>query len=719
MYALPAVAILVAWLRIEKPSDAAGRAILLALIALVPALVPGRALRLVAVAAALVLGSWVALGASIATPGRIVTRLWDGIREFYDVDLPFDPTSQPRMQGAVLLAIFAFCLLLALALAARRPLLGILVLALGAGWPGTLLWGGSELLVGGLILAGALVILAGSRPRAKTALLPAAVAGALVVACALGLASRPAVAKNELLHWQGWDLYTQANKEVGVRYVWDSNYSGIDWPKKRTVVFTVEAEDEPFYWRATTLDAFVRDNWREDLRTTLPYVTSGDRAELVPHGVTRKGWVRQRVTMEALHDNHLVGAEEPVAFSTRGIDTVGYANDGIALVVPGRARGHTYTVWSSVRHPTPEQLARAKPDTTMRIGVDKRVFVPPFGTPGRDTVVRGLLNAYATPYKPLYEAAKRIVGRAKNPYAAVVAIESWLRESGRFRYDEHPPAVPGVPPLVAFVTETHRGYCQHFAGAMALMLRYLGIPARVAAGFASGTYSNDHWTVTDHDAHAWVEVWFAGHGWLPFDPTPGRGELAASYSASSKSFDPGTAAALVGAGSAIQRLLQNEALSNSSVRGEHARSVPVAESGNHRPLLIVALVVLALVLLGAGVFAGKAIRRRTRYLSSDPRAVSAACRRELSEILLDQRIDVPQSATLQELGGLLDARLEVGAGGLVDAAGGARFASPGAATEAADRARAEIRELRRVLRQRLSTFERLSGALSLRSLRSA
>src|SRR5262245_626056 len=254
---------------------------------------------------------------------------------------------------------------------------------------------------------------------------------------------------------------------------------------------------------------------------------------------------------------------------------------------------------------------------------------------------------------------------------------------------------------------------------MALMLRYLGIPARVAAGFASGTYSNDHWTVTDHDAHAWVEVWFAGHGWLPFDPTPGRGELAASYSASSKSFDPGAAAALVGAGSAIQRLLQNEALSSSSVRGEHARSVPVAEAGNHRALLIVALLLLGLLLLGVGVFAGKAVRRRARYLSSDPRAVSAACRRELSEILIDQRIDVPQSATLQELGGLLDARLEVGASALVDAAGGARFASPGAAPEAAERARAEIRELRRVLRQRLSTFERLTGALSLRSLRSA
>ena len=140
IYVLPAIAILAAWLRIEGPPHAAGKAILLVLIALAPALVPGPRLKPAAIAVALVLGSWVALGASLATPGRVVTRLWDGTREFYDVDLPFDPASQPRMQGAVLLAIFAFCLMLALALAARRPLLAVLILAFGAGWPGTPRW---------------------------------------------------------------------------------------------------------------------------------------------------------------------------------------------------------------------------------------------------------------------------------------------------------------------------------------------------------------------------------------------------------------------------------------------------------------------------------------------------------------------------------------------------------------------------------------------------
>src|SRR5204863_8787634 len=139
-------------------------------------------------------------------------------------------------------------------------------------------------------------------------------------------------------------------------------------------------------------------------------------------------------------------------------------------------------------------------------------------------------------YKPLYAQARRVVGNAQSPYAAVLALESWLRGTGGFTYTQHPP-LARAEPLLDFVVRTKSGYCQHFAGAMTLMLRYLGIPARVAAGFSSGHYDKGEWVVTDHDAHMWVEVWFRGWGWVPFDPTPGRGGLSGGYSASSKAFD--------------------------------------------------------------------------------------------------------------------------------------------------------------------------------------
>jgi hypothetical protein len=66
------------------------------------------------------------------------------------------------------------------------------------------------------------------------------------------------------------------------------------------------------------------------------------------------------------------------------------------------------------------------------------------------------------------------------------------------------------------------GYCQQFSGAMAMLLRMGGIPARVASGFTSGSYDSatHQWVVSDIDAHAWVEVWFPRYGWVRFDPTP-------------------------------------------------------------------------------------------------------------------------------------------------------------------------------------------------------
>ncbi len=84
---------------------------------------------------------------------------------------------------------------------------------------------------------------------------------------------------------------------------------------------------------------------------------------------------------------------------------------------------------------------------------------------------------------------------------------------------------------------TRAGYCQHYAGAMALMLRTLGDTGSGRRRLHGGTWKAGVWTVTDHQAHAWVEAWFAGYGWLAFDPTPGRGTLSAVYTLASDSAD--------------------------------------------------------------------------------------------------------------------------------------------------------------------------------------
>jgi hypothetical protein len=120
-------------------------------------------------------------------------------------------------------------------------------------------------------------------------------------------------------------------------------------------------------------------------------------------------------------------------------------------------------------------------------------------------------------YAGVYRLTRRIVAGAQTPYDAVQRIESYLRSS--YSYSEVPPQ--RKLPLRAFLLRDGIGYCQQFSGAMALMLRMIGIPARVASGFSPGTPTGSGtYVVRDFDAHSWVEVYFTGIGWVPFDPTP-------------------------------------------------------------------------------------------------------------------------------------------------------------------------------------------------------
>jgi hypothetical protein len=310
-----------------------------------------------------------------------------------------------------------------------------------------------------------------------------------------------------------------------------------------------------------------------------------------------------------------------------------------------------------------------------------------------------------------------VVGDARTPYAAAVGLETWFRHAGGFAYDEQPGVVRGKPPLVGFVIDRRAGYCQHFAGAMALMLRYLGVPARVAAGFTSGTFKRDtgRWVVTDFNGHAWVEVWFPRYGWLPFDPTPGRGTFDAPYSNASPSFDAGAAAtALLGSGalglSALERLRKEQEA------GGGQGTFTVDEEGSRRPGLISFLLLGALALLVL-LASAKAARRRLRYLTRDPRRIAAACRREVAELVADQQVDVPPGATVTELARLIDESIGLDPRGFVTATSAARYGPPERADEAAARARREVRGLRTALRRRLTFRQRLRGVLSLRSLR--
>ncbi len=718
-WTLPAVAIAWNWLRLESPHAELRRAFAVAVLGLLPALAPKW--RAAAAVAAAALACRVAF--ETWDPSAWASRFGRGFLDFYDVTLPF-ARDNGAMEGVILLALFVGSLCVALALAGNRPAGAALALVVAAGWPATLL-GGSAVVRGATVLAAALWLLAAGRVGTR-----ALVLGAATVLAALAATTSPAVARDAVLGWQSWDPYTRPDDPVGVSYVWNSNYTGLHWPKKETVVLRVKAPDERRYWRATTLDAFDgRNGWIEDLRP------ASDPDALLPARAFEGGrTVRQDVTVAALRDLHYVGAAAPVRWDVPD-ERVELVSGGVALAPDRLHRGLEYTVWSFSPRPTPAQLSRSPARYPFEIGtagvgleVEPGFTLPPFGTPGRAGSMQRFFAAhrddpFVGPYRVLYDRARAVVGQPASPYAATVALERWFRSGGGFRYDETPPRTAGAPPLVGFVTQTKAGYCQHFAGAMALMLRYLGIPARVAVGFTSGTREGDSWKVTDHDAHAWVEAWFAGWGWLPFDPTPGRGGLSGGYTSSSAGFDPAGVSVILGerASRTAKSLFAQRGLREASVRGEAAKSGNRGVTGTlaspirrHRDLLLLVLAVLGGV-AAAGVAAKNGLRR-LRYRSADPRSVARACRLELQEYLADQGIDVAPGATFAELADLVHEFLAVDAGRFAAAASEARFAPPERAPAAAARARLELRRLLRVIRTRLTPTRRVRGAFSLRSL---
>ncbi|WP_225809231.1 transglutaminase TgpA family protein [Streptomyces spinosus] len=166
-------------------------------------------------------------------------------------------------------------------------------------------------------------------------------------------------------------------------------------------------------------------------------------------------------------------------------------------------RGETYQVTSLDVRPTAEQLAAApQPPAALRREYTK---VPP-----------------SLP-KVVARTAQEVTAGATSHYEEAVKLQDWFSVNGGFQYDTSVEVGRG-PGAIANFLKKKQGFCVHFSFAMAAMARTLGIPARVAVGFAPGTPQADGTVaVSQKDAHAWPELYFEGVGWTRFEPTPTRG----------------------------------------------------------------------------------------------------------------------------------------------------------------------------------------------------
>jgi transglutaminase-like putative cysteine protease len=117
--------------------------------------------------------------------------------------------------------------------------------------------------------------------------------------------------------------------------------------------------------------------------------------------------------------------------------------------------------------------------------------------------------------------AAEVTAGADTDFDRALALADWFAGPGsEFGYSMRTAPGTGDDALVEFLTVGRVGYCEQFASAMAVMLRTLDVPARVAVGFTGGTDAGEFRSVSTADAHAWVEAWLPGQGWTLFDPTP-------------------------------------------------------------------------------------------------------------------------------------------------------------------------------------------------------
>ncbi len=433
----------------------------------------------------------------------------------------------------------------------------------------------------------------------------------------LGMAAAPALDTDEpWFDYETWALSNASSKSTA--FSWEHSYGPLDWPRDGRELLRVKAR-RPAYWKAMNLEYFDGQRWLRD--------RGGDNlAGCDPVGVRDRWLQRIEVSVRNLRSQTFVTAGIACAIEGPRMPHLPLGDGTYATATRSLRRGDAYEALVYTPAPT-ERERREAGDLPFAMGRSTRIELPPrnpgaldlqaslgnvvlfplftdggppvtypLAEPGQDPVpAMNLLERSG--YARTWALSQRLRRGAETQEDYVDAVLRYLRGDA-FTYTESPPA--SAENLDGFLFDAKSGYCQQYSGAMALLLRMGGVPARVSTGFTSGSYDRKakEYVVRDLDAHSWVEAYYAGIGWVTFDPTP------ASSPARSQPDEDGGAA---GASS-----LPGAPDLGGDIRSDPSRQVAVADEGPPWTLIgfgvagVVALVALATWLL----------RRRRRRLAA-------------------------------------------------------------------------------------------------------
>jgi len=479
----------------------------------------------------------------------------------------------------------------------------------------------SEFLSGALL---ALLVVAYLRLE-RLQITDAGMAGFLAVAVTiLGLAAAPALdTDTPWFDYETWALSNASSKSAS--FSWDHSYGPLDWPRDGRELLRVKAKT-PAYWKATNLDDFDGARWVRDRSSTNQ---DGCDVSAYLNDDTERYLQQIRVTVRNLRTQTFVTAGVACAVLSPRLSWLPLGDGTYASMSRELRRGDAYG--ATVYTPNPNgrerrDAPREYPATLMRYAsielppllppdpdpaaaarsLGYRVQFPMYGDLGRpmmqDTADRGSELVPAgrmlreSRYARTYALARRLSRGAATQEDYVQAVMRYLN-GDEFSYTESPSRA--AENLDGFLFDAKSGYCQQYSGAMALLLRMAGVPARVSTGFTTGVLDrkSGEYVVRDFDAHSWVEVWYAGYGWVTMDPTP------SAAPARSQSDDEAAAGSLASRGAPDL---------GGDVRSDRGRGLAAVEEGTPWTAIGIGAGVLLLV-AGLGRWL---LRRHRRFIAA-------------------------------------------------------------------------------------------------------
>src|SRR6266571_1082841 len=283
----------------------------------------------------------------------------------------------------------------------------------------------------------------------------------------------------------------------------------VNLPTGQVLSYTTSPKSQQQYLEGFTYDNFDGHTWTSTSNSTSPFEVN---VSFPIEATNSRQHITTNVTIYKPPEgtkHYIFAPAQPVSFS---VPTTLYGN----VIITAWTQQNPLTPGESYQATSLISVATAQELSAVQFSQDNSTLLSNLGqsyvqTPedlSKNPIIKNTLQKW--------------VQGSTDVYSQVKALESHLSDKTQFTYSVTNPPVPSNVDAVAWLLQTHQGYCTYYATAMVVMARMLGIPTRIVNGFTQGRLQgNNTWVVDGTDAHSWVQVYFPDYGWINFDPTPG------------------------------------------------------------------------------------------------------------------------------------------------------------------------------------------------------